>query len=132
MTTKNTTAKTVEYTGTVKKATTVVIPQTITINGTTYKVTSIASNAFKGNKTVKRITIGANIKTIPTNAFKNCRNLKRVVIGKNVTKIGAKAFYGCKSLTQVVMPAKLTVIGANAFYNCINLFQIIFLSYPIG
>ena len=121
---KNTTAKTVEYTGTVKKATTVVIPQTITINGTTYKVTSIASNALKGNKTVKRITIGANIKTIPTNAFKNCRNLKRVVIGKNVTKIGAKAFYGCKSLTQVVMPAKLTVIGANAFYNCIKLARI--------
>ena len=121
---KNTTVKTVEYTGTVKKATTVVIPQTITINGTTYKVTSIASNAFKGNMTVKRITIGANIKTIPTNAFKNCRNLKRVVIGKNVTKIGAKAFYGCKSLTQVVMPVKLTVIGANAFYNCIKLARI--------
>lgn len=120
----STTAKTVEYAGTVQNAETVVIPQTITIDGTNYKVTSIAGNAFKGNKTVKSITIGLNIKNIPANAFKDCINLKKVVIGKNVTKIGARAFYNCKKLARIIIPDKIKRIGAKAFYGCKRLKKI--------
>lgn len=71
------------------------IPDTVTIDKVTYKVTSIAANAFKNNK-----------------------KLKKVVIGKNVTKIGKKAFYGCSKLKKItVKTTKLTKknVGRQAF-----------------
>lgn len=101
-----------------KKAKTVSIPATVKINGVTYKVTKIADNAFKNNKTVTKVTVGSNIKTIGKNAFYKCTKLKTVKIGKNVTEVGANAFKGCSSLTSVTLPSKATKIGANAFNGC--------------
>lgn len=101
-----------------KKAKTVSIPATVKINGVTYKVTKIADNAFKNNKTVTKVTVGSNIKTIGKNAFYKCTKLKTVKIGKNVTEIGANAFKGCSSLTSVTLGSKATKIGANAFNGC--------------
>ena len=101
-----------------KKAKTVSIPATVKINGVTYKVTKIADNAFKGNKTVTKVTVGSNIKTIGKNAFSGATKLKTVKIGKNVTEIGANAFKGCSSLTSLTLGSKTTKIGANAFNGC--------------
>ena len=115
------TSNTVTYEESNKNAATVKIPDTVRIGGKTYKVTAIASSAFKGDKTVKSITIGSNVKTIGSNAFKNCTNLTKVVIGKNVTKIGASAFYGCTKLKTIALPSKVTSIGTKAFYKCISL-----------
>ena len=111
--------KEVEYKEPVnKKAKTVSIPATVKINGVTYKVTKIADNAFKNNKTVTKVTVGSNIKSIGKNAFYKCTKLKTVKIGKNVTEVGANAFKGCSSLTSVTLPSKATKIGANAFSGC--------------
>ena len=113
------TKKEVEYKAPAnKKAKTVTIPATVTIDGVTYKVTKIADNAFKGNKTVNKVTIGSNIKTIGKNAFSGATKLKKVTIGKNVTEIGANAFKGCSSLTSITLPSNVTKIGANAFSGC--------------
>ena len=117
-------SKTVTYVVSNKKATTVQIPKTITIGGESYKVTAIEAEAFKGDKTVKTVIIGANVKTIGASAFKNCTSLTKVAIGKNVTKIGTSAFYGCKKLNTVSLPSKLTTIGASAFYKCTKLANI--------
>ena len=86
---------TVVYKGSKKQKASVTIPDTVTIDKVTYKVTSIAANAFKNNK-----------------------KLKKVVIGKNVTKIGKKAFYGCSKLKNItVKTTKLTKknVGSQAF-----------------
>ena len=86
---------TVVYKGSKKQKASVTIPATVTINNVTYKVTSIAANAFKNNK-----------------------KLKKVVIGKNITKIGKKAFYGCSKLKNItVKTTKLTKknVGSQAF-----------------
>ena len=92
-----------------KKAKTVSIPATVKINGVTYKVTKIADNAFKNNKTVTKVTVGSNIKTIGKNAFYKCTKLKTVKIGKNVTTIGSNAFKGCKKLKTIkITSTKLT------------------------
>ena len=117
-------SKTVTYVVSNKKATTVQIPKTITIGGESYKVTAIEAEAFKGDKTVKTVIIGANVKTIGASAFKNCTSLSKVAIGKNVTKIGTSAFYGCKKLNTVSLPSKLTTIGTSAFYKCTKLANI--------
>lgn len=86
---------TVVYKGSKKQKASVTIPDTVTIDKVTYKVTSIVANAFKNNK-----------------------KLKKVVIGKNVTKIGKKAFYGCSKLKKItVKTTKLTKknVGSQAF-----------------
>ncbi len=100
-----------------KNVTTVTIPDSVIIDGVTYKVTAIDKNAFK-NSTIKKITIGNNIETIGTNAFYGCKKLKTVKIGKNVITIGDKAFYKCTALTKITIPSKVKTIGKQAFYDC--------------
>lgn len=104
----------------------VVIPDTLTINGVRYKVTTIAADAFKGNTKIKTIKLGKYIKQIDSNAFSNCKNLTKVTISDSVTKIGKKAFYNCKKLTTVSLSSKskVTEIGDSAFYNCSKLKKI--------
>lgn len=73
--------------------TTLTIPKSVTYNGKTCIVTSLARGAFKNNKRLKKITID-----------------------KNVVKIGAKAFYNCKSLSKVIFKKNnLKSVGLDAF-----------------
>lgn len=62
------------------KAKTVTIPNTITINGISYKVAEVGANAFKNNKKVKKVTIGANVVKIANKAFNKCPILRNVII----------------------------------------------------
>ena len=90
---------------TVKK---VNVAAVVKIDGVTYNVTSIGNKAFK-NKKVTKVTIGKNVKTIETNAFAGNKKLKKVVIKSNViSKIGKKAFFrkGGKKLV-IKVPKKL-------------------------
>ncbi|MGN1205866.1 MAG: leucine-rich repeat protein, partial [Eubacterium sp.] len=101
-----------------KVKSTLVIPKTVTVNKTIYKVISIANDAFKGNKKLMKVTIGNNIQIIGDRAFMNCAKLKRVTIGNNAEKVGTKAFYGDKKLTKLtIQSTKLTrnSIGTKAF-----------------
>ena len=55
---------------------------TVTIEAT-YRgklVTEIGESAFKGNRNVKEIILGENIRTIAENAFYNCSVLESVTI----------------------------------------------------
>ena len=85
---------------------TVTVPLEVTIDGVTYKVTSIAGNAFKDTKKIKKIVIGSNITSIGKNAFAGCTSLTSITIGKNVTKIGKNAFTGCKKLKSIIIKTK--------------------------
>lgn len=107
-----------EYTGPTAKAKTATIPDAVTIGGVTYKITSIASNAFKNNTALTKAKIGNNIVTIGTNAFSGCKKLKSVTMGKKVATIKDKAFYKCVTLTMLTIPAKVKKIGKQAFYGC--------------
>ncbi len=100
------------------------IPKTVTYNGVTYKVTSVASNACKNNKNLKTLVIGSNVKTIGSKAFYGCKKLSKVTIGKNVTSIGNSAFQSCGALTKVTVPSKVKTIGSKAFYGCKKLSKV--------
>lgn len=89
-----------------KKAATIVIPSTITINGKKFKVTSIAPKAFLKNKTVKKVVIGNNVKVVGTKAFYNAKKLHTITIGKNVTTIKSQAFGKLPKLKKVVVRSK--------------------------
>ena len=62
------------------KAKTVTIPNTIKVDGISYKVAEVGANAFKNNKKVKKITIGANVVKIANKAFNKCPSLRNVII----------------------------------------------------
>lgn len=97
----------VSYIKTSSTAASVTIPATVKISGITYKVTSIASNAFKGNKRLSKITIGKNITSIEKNAFRGCKNLKTVTIkSKKLKSVGKNAFKGIKSNAKIKVPSK--------------------------
>lgn len=109
---------TVQFAKGVQCAGTVTIPDSITMDGVTYKVTEVAVNAFKGNNNITKVVMGKNIKKIGDKAFYQCKKLKSVTIGTNVTSIGNKAFYKCKSLkTITIKTSKLTKkkVGKQAF-----------------
>lgn len=101
---------TVEYQKADAKAKgTVVIPATVTLQGTTYKVTSIAAKAFYNNKKLKKIVIGKNVVQIGKKAFYGCSNLKNIVIKtKELTAktVGKKAFYKVHKKAVVKVPKK--------------------------
>lgn len=103
---------------------TVSIPSTIKVYGITYKVTSVASNAFKDNKKATKITIGKNVVSIGKNAFRNCTSLSSIVIPNKVKIIGSGAFYGCKKMTSVTIGTSLISMEKEAFKGCSKLGKI--------
>lgn len=104
------TVKTVEYTKPKNKnITSVSIPKTVKINGVSYKITTISTNAFNGCKKLKSVTIGNNIVKIGKNAFKNCKNLKKINIQSTkltLKNIGKDAFKGMNKKAVITVPAK--------------------------
>ena len=104
----NVKSNTVEYKAPLNnKKATVTVPATVKVSGVTYKVTSIAKNAFKNNKKLKKVTIGANITTIGANAFAGCKNLKTVDIkSKKLKSVGKNAFKGIHKKAVFKVPAK--------------------------
>lgn len=101
-----------------KKTTKIVVPITVTIDGTTYNVTAVSDNAFSGCEKLKSVTIGKYVTTIGNKAFFKCISLKKITIPASVTKIGKKAFYGCKKLKSITIKTqklKSTSVGTQAF-----------------
>ncbi len=97
----------VQFTSGKKNAKNVVIPATVKISGKNYKVTSIANNAFKNNKKLKKVTIGVNVNKIGKAAFKGCKNLKSITVKtKKLTakKVGANAFKGINKKATFKVP----------------------------
>ena len=82
------------------------IPDTVTISGITYKVTSVAKNAFKSNKNIKKITIGKNVAKINAGAFNGCKNLSVINIkSKKLSSVGKNAFKGIKAKAKIKVPS---------------------------
>jgi ribosomal protein S4E len=98
----------VAFTGITKKSLkTVNIPDTVTHQNITYKVTSIADKALYGNKKVKAVTIGSNVKTIGKSAFEKCKKLKKVKVNATtLTSVGKKAFKKTTDDLFVKVPKK--------------------------
>ena len=96
----------------------VVVPATVEINGSSYKVNKIAARAFFENASVKTVYIGPNVTVIDTNAFFGCPNLVKVSGGAGLKSIGQNAFARCPKLSTFIITSKvLYKIGPQAFYK---------------
>ncbi|MCR5362803.1 MAG: leucine-rich repeat domain-containing protein [Bacteroidales bacterium] len=107
-----------EYTGNV------VIPSSVTYNGTTYSVTSIGSNAFSDCQGLTSIEIPSSVTSIGYEAFSSCSGLTSIRIPSSVTGIGIYAFSDCTSLTSIEIQNGVTSIDSHAFCDCQGLTSI--------
>ena len=79
----------------------VVIPQSLTVEGVTYAVTSVGERCFS-----------------------RCKSLNSVVLPNSVTSVGEYCFAGCDSLLSVTLPNALTALAPYSFANCPQLASI--------
>ena len=93
-----------EYSGTV------VIPSSVTYDGTSYSVTSIGEDAFNKCSDLISITIPNSVTSIGKCAFAECTGLTSITIPNSVTNIDRAntmgCFYGCSNLTSVIWNSK--------------------------
>ncbi len=99
---------TVTFMKPVKKTyTKITIPDKVDYKGIAYQVTAIRAGAFKNNKKLKKVTIGANVGEIGASAFAGCKKLKSIVIRSTVLKkVGKKALKGIHAKCKIKAPKK--------------------------
>lgn len=98
----------VEVVKILKKRSKVTIPAKEKISGYTFRVTGIAANAFRKNKTLKRVVIGANVTKIGKKSFYQCRKLSSITFkGTKAAVINQAAFKGIKAKAKVQIPKKM-------------------------
>lgn len=125
-----------------------ILPDSISVGGVKYPVTTINYYAFYGCSGITSITIPDGISFIGEGAFKNCSGLSQVnfnatyctsmgesggyvfqgcsnfqtlIIGDNVQRIPAYAFAGCSGLNTVTIGSGVTFSGMESFRGCRNL-----------
>lgn len=99
---------------------TVIVPDTVEVNGTTYKVTSIEKKAFGTGKKIKTIILGKNVKTIKRDAFAGCKTLRKIIVKtKKLTKktVAKKAFRGVRKNVRIIVPKKKKQAYKKLFYQ---------------
>ena len=80
------------------------IPESITVNDSTYAVTMIADFAFQNNNTLYEVSVPGTVKKIGKSAFEESRVIN-VNLSEGVECIYAYAFDNCKYLTEITLPS---------------------------
>ena len=99
----------------------IIIPETVSYNKKTYKVTEIGIQAFEDCTGLTAIEIPNSVTSIGSSAFEGCTGLTSIEIPNSVTSIGSSAFEGCTGLTSIEIPNSVTSINDNVFQNCTGL-----------
>lgn len=86
-------------------------------NGKT--VTSIVTDAFRNNTTIKTVVIPDSVTTLGETIFFGCTSLERVEIGVGITSLAMYSymFGSCTSLNKLVFSKNFTYIGGWTFTN---------------
>ncbi len=103
----------------------VVVPDSVTYEGSTMPVTGIGERAFYGCTLLTSVTIGDKVQFIGNDAFRGCANLDAVVIPNSVTSIGDEAFAECSNLESATIGNSVKSIGRDAFNSCKNLKKVV-------
>ncbi len=77
------------------------------------KVTTLGEGAFANNRSLKNVTLNAELKAIPAGLFMNCNMLTTVELPQTVTEIGLRAFYGAG--LETIDLSNVSSFGEDAF-----------------
>ena len=105
-----------DYDGYTKPSGVLIIPSTVTYNGTTYTVTGIGNHAFYVCENLTNVIIPSTVDYIGNSAFFHCSSLSSISIPNSVTRIGDNAFSECVRLHYVDLPNTVT----NVYYDAFN------------
>lgn len=95
----------------------VTIPESVTIDGQEYTVTTIADNAFLTDKDLVTVHFPTTLLHIGKNAFAGCTALKGVEFPESLETIGSNAFHseGGAGIENLTIPGNVSEIGDSAF-----------------
>ncbi len=97
--------------------TAVKIPETATIEGQTFTVTSIGEKSFNGCKQLASISLPESITSIEPYAFNETEALTSINIPTSVNSIGSDAF-SYSGLKSIIIPEGVTSIEMRTFADC--------------
>ena len=118
-----------------------VLPDDISYEGKTYKVTRVGqkacinngllksikfgkyiaevdSAAFDGSNKLVKVEMNDAVRKLGTLAFGNCTVLETVTGLENTTEWGDYTFQGAKAITEFTIPRSVSKIGLNPFRSC--------------
>ncbi len=99
---------------------TIVVPQSVTHDGQTLRVTAVGQEAFMGNRALLRVELPSSIKSLGEGAFCYCRGLLDVNIPEGITEIPSTCFAQCVALDTIILPNSVKTLGKMAFYYCVG------------
>ena len=94
----------------------VTVPNSVTYQGTKYRVIAIAPSAFYSCRSLRSVVIGSGVETIGNNAFQECSSLTSASLPESVISIGDNAFSNCDNLVAISVPRNVVSIGNAAFW----------------
>lgn len=97
------------------------IPEFVLNNGTTYTVSEIGRDAFRGCTELTGVTIPESILGVGVNAFQGCSKLESITLPSTIGTLPDGLFRDCVSLKSFTCPAELAAIRQNVFYGCSSL-----------
>ena len=103
---------------------TIVIPESVSYDKKTLRVTAIGKEAFMGCRELIKVEIPASVKSLGEGAFAICTSLKALNIPSGIDSIPSACFGQCQNLDSISIPSSVRSIGKKAFYGCKRLQQI--------
>lgn len=74
-------------------------------------VTSLGSEAFADNKSLKTVNMIGGGTVLPLACFVDCTSLQRIKLPNELTEVADRAFAGCTSLQRIDYPASVADLG---------------------
>lgn len=92
----------------------IVIPETVVVGGSTYKVTSVGNSAFAGTE-ITSVKLGANVRELKQGAFQSCTLLQIVELNDGLETIGYDVFGATKALRDITIPGTVRSLPSAVF-----------------
>lgn len=100
----------------------VVIHPTVTHDGRTYRVVSIADSAFIYMPQMVAITLPSTLRHIGAGAFKDCKGLSSLTLPDSLESFGGlNVLQNCEGLETIRLPKRLRTLAPHMFVHCLVL-----------